>query len=102
MRGLSDWTFTENSKKLARQNGGRLYFGGMLMAHVFEALSIIKDIQDGAKLMTLVDACDPQTLSSFNAVAAFLKTDDYRMLCRRSPTSKYQSSGSCPSEYIET
>jgi hypothetical protein len=74
--GLGEWTFGQERKKLARQNGGRLYYGRMLMAHVYEALSIIKDIQDNPKLRALVDACDPETRLSFDAVAVFLTTSD--------------------------
>ena len=54
----------------------------MLMAHVFEALDIINGIQNSTKLKALVDACDPTTRASFNAVATFLKTGDYQMLLR--------------------
>jgi hypothetical protein len=76
--GLAEWTVTTERKKRARQNGGRLYYGRMLMAHTFEALSIIEEIEDNPKLKTLVQACDPMTHSSFDAVAAFLKTQDYK------------------------
>jgi hypothetical protein len=43
--GLAEWTSTTERKKLARQNGGGLYYGRMLMAHVYEALGIIKEIK---------------------------------------------------------
>jgi hypothetical protein len=61
MRAWGEWTDTLESRKLARQNGGWLYYGRMLMAHVFEALGIINDIQNSTKLKALVDACDPTT-----------------------------------------
>jgi hypothetical protein len=80
--GLGEWTSTHEPRKLARQYGGRLYYGRMLMAHVFEALSIIEDVQDSPKLKALVGACDTTTRASFDAVATFLKTDDYEMLLR--------------------
>jgi hypothetical protein len=80
--GLRDWTFTTEQKKLARQNGGRLYYGRMLMAHVYEALKIIEDIEGNPKLKALVQACDLKTQSSFDAVASFLNTPDYSMLGR--------------------
>jgi hypothetical protein len=54
----------------------------MLMAHMYEALSIIEDIQQGAKLRDAVQQCEGKTRSSFDAVAAFLRTDDYKMLLR--------------------
>ena len=49
--GLGEWTFTQEPRKLARQNGGRLYYGRMLMAHVYEALSIIEEIQNIPRLI---------------------------------------------------
>jgi hypothetical protein len=78
--GLGEWTVTQDRRKLARQNGGRLYYGRMLMAHVYEALKIVKDIQKNTKLKAIVDACDPKTRASFDAVAAFLTTPDFKML----------------------
>lgn len=80
--GLGEWTFTQERRKLVRQNGGKLYYGRMLMAHVYEALSIIENIQKSPKHMALVQACDPVTISSFLAVANFLTTADYEMLRR--------------------
>jgi hypothetical protein len=80
--GLNEWTSTTDRRKVYRQNGGRLYYGRMLMAHMYEALSIIEDIQQGAKLRDAVQQCEGKTRSSFDAVAAFLRTDDYKMLLR--------------------
>jgi hypothetical protein len=73
---------TTDPRKIYRQNGGRLYYGRMLMAHIYEALSIIKDIQQDTKLRAAVQQCEAKTRSSFDAVAAFLRTDDYEMLLR--------------------
>ena len=80
--GLGEWTVTQERRKLVRQNGGRPYYGRMLMAHVYEALSIIEDVQKSPKLKALVQACDPVTISSFETVATFLTTTDYGMLRR--------------------
>jgi len=80
--GLSEWTGTTDPRKVYRQNGGRLYYGRMLMAHIYEALSIIEDIQQDTKLRAAVQQCEAKTRSSFDAVAAFLGTDDYEMLLR--------------------
>jgi hypothetical protein len=80
--GLGEWTATADRKRLFRQNGGRLYYGRMLMAHVYEALSVIDDIQKDTKLRAAVKKCDAKTRSSFEAVAKFLGTDDHKMLLR--------------------
>jgi hypothetical protein len=80
--GLGEWTNTKDRRKVHRQNGGRLYYGRMLMAHIYEALSIIDDIEKDARLRQAVQECDPKTRSSYDAVAVFLGTDDYKMLLR--------------------
>jgi hypothetical protein len=35
--GLSEWINTTDPKKVARQSGGKLYYGRMLMSHLREA-----------------------------------------------------------------
>ena len=99
--GLGEWTATQERRKLARQNGGRLYYGRMLMAHVYEALSIIENIQDSPKLRMLVDACDPATRSSFNGVAGFLETADYGMLCRIRNNASFHYNGKLAVRAVE-
>jgi hypothetical protein len=81
--GLDEWTATlRNPKKKARQNGGRLYYGRMLMSHVFEALDIIKEIRSSSKLIATVQAADPQTRASFDAVVKFLSSPDFGLLAQ--------------------
>ena len=65
-----------------RRNGGKLYYGRMMMAHVYEALHIIEEIKGSVQLRAAVDRCDSKTGASFNAVAKFLDTDDYKVLSR--------------------
>jgi hypothetical protein len=80
--GLGEWIATDDYRKVQRQNGGKLYYGRMLMAHVYEGLTIIEDIQKSARLNEAVQKCDPQTRASFGAVAAFLGSADHEMLCK--------------------
>jgi hypothetical protein len=81
--GLGEWTARlRNPTKKARQSGGRLYYGRMLMSHVFEALDIIKEIRSNSKLMAAVRASDPQTRASFSAVAKFLSSRDFGLLAQ--------------------
>jgi hypothetical protein len=79
---LQEWDQTESRKKKARQNGGKLYFGRMQMAHVYEALLIIKEISETASLLQAVERCDSRTRRSFEVVAVFLNTEDFRRLLR--------------------
>ena len=57
--GLREWTV--NPKMLDRQQGGRLYYGRMVMSQVFEALETIKEIQKNNNLKRVVENCDPET-----------------------------------------
>jgi hypothetical protein len=79
---LQEWDTTKNPKKRVRQNGGKLYFGRMQMAHIYEALLVIKEIMETPTLMKAVERCDAKTQESFKRVTAFLGTDDYNILCR--------------------
>lgn len=79
---LQEWDKTEDRRKRVRQNGGRLYFARMLMAHIYEALLIIGEIKTSQSLMDAVGRCDRKTRDSFQEVAAFLDTDDYKVLLR--------------------
>lgn len=79
---LQEWDQTENRKKQSRQNGGKLYFGRMQMAHIYEALLIIEEIANSKSLMAAIERCDNRTRGSFEAVAKFLGTDDYKRLLR--------------------
>ena len=79
---LAEWEGTKDRKKDARRNGGKLYYGRMMMAHVYEALHIIEEIKNSTQLKATVDRCDSKTRASFDAVAKFLNSDDYKLLCR--------------------
>jgi hypothetical protein len=79
---LQEWDQTENPKKKARQNGGRLYFGRMQMAHIYEGLLIVEDISKTSKLKAAVDRCDTKTRRSFDEIAKFLNAPDYKILAR--------------------
>src|SRR6266481_3264610 len=73
---LQEWDQTENPKKKVRQNGGRLYFGRMQMAHIYEGLLIVEDISKTSKLKAAVDRCDAKTRRSFDEIAKFLNAPD--------------------------
>jgi hypothetical protein len=87
--GLREWTTTQDRRKLFRQ-GGRIYYLRMRMGHVYEALFIIKEIQNGPELKAIVQACDPMTRSSFDEVATFLTTADYKS-CSASGTTSHST-----------
>jgi hypothetical protein len=78
--GLQEWDATENPKKKNRKDGGKLYFGRMQMAHVHEALLIVKEIERKPSLKRLVDQCDAPTRESFATVVAFLSSKDFKFL----------------------
>jgi hypothetical protein len=79
---LQQWFNTEDKKKKQRQDGGKLYYGRMQSAHIYEALLIIEEIENTPSLKAAVDRCDVKTVKSFETVAAFLGTDDHKVLLR--------------------
>ena len=79
---MFEWERTEDKKKQARWRGAVLYFGRIQSAHLFEALDIIAEIKKDPDLINRVNCCDPQTIKAFNIVAAFIGTDDYRLLAK--------------------
>jgi len=76
------WERTTGHKKVARREGGKLYYGRMMHSHVYEALQIIDEIEKSPALMAIVGKCSAKTQSSFDALAKFLKSSDYTLLCR--------------------
>src|SRR5229473_7612655 len=59
-----------------------MYYVRMLIAHAFEALVVINKIRNDPALLKAVEACDRQTVASFNKVAARIGTAEYKMMRR--------------------
>jgi len=57
-------------------------YGGGGSTHLFEALSIIKEIKDDKDLMTAVERADRKTQESFASVAKFIESKDYGMMAK--------------------
>lgn len=79
---MSEWERTGEKKKKARWRGAVLYFGRIQSAHLFEALEIIAEIKKDPDLLKWVERCDPQTIKAFETVAAFIGTDDYKLMAK--------------------
>jgi len=77
---LQEWDTTENPKRKLRRDGGKLYFGRMQMAHIHEALLIVKEMKQTPSLKRLVERCDAKTRRSFDVVVAFLQSKDFKIL----------------------
>ena len=59
-----------------------MYFIRLQIAHIFEALDIIESIRASQQLTEAVHACDSRTRQSFDKVAAFVGTADYKRMLR--------------------
>src|SRR5262249_10372359 len=79
---MVEWERTEEKKKKARWRGAVLYFGRIQSAHLFEALDIIAEIRKDPDLLKRLERCDPQTIKAFETVAAFIGTDDHRLMAK--------------------
>jgi hypothetical protein len=90
---LYEWNTSTEKRKIVRRAGGRMYFVRVQMAHLFEALGIIKEIRDTPALMAEVERCSKKTQDSFVKVKAFVDTQDYGLLAeiRNSVTFHYDA-----------
>jgi hypothetical protein len=79
---LQEWDKTEDKKRKLRKDGGKLYYGRMQSAHIYEALLTVDEIAKTPSLKAAVFHCGGKTTRSFETIAAVLDTDDYKMLCR--------------------
>lgn len=80
--GMGRWQAEEKPSLQDRRTSASRYFLRQLMAHLFEALEIVREIRDTATYRRAVDICDAETRASFEKLVAFLDTDDYKMLLR--------------------
>lgn len=79
---MSEWEKSEEKNKKARWRGAVLYFGRIQSAHLFEALDIIAEIKRDRDLMHRVERCELPTIKAFEIVAAFIGTDDYKVMAK--------------------
>lgn len=79
---IDDWKRVTDSKRLHRQLAAQLYFVRILLGHVNEALSIIREISKSSSLRTAVDECDDLAINSFIAVEKFAFSDDSKRLAK--------------------
>lgn len=79
---LSEWDQTEDRLKKSRFHGGRMYFARMQLGHVFEAFDMVSEISKSDKLRELVSGADSATQTSFEKLAAFLGTEDHKVMAR--------------------
>jgi hypothetical protein len=79
---MVEWQNAEDRKKKARWRGGLLYFGRVQSAHLFEALSIVREIRDDPGLLAEVQRCDSETVKSFHTAAGVLGSPDFTLLAK--------------------
>lgn len=79
---LGGWMKEQPPKLVGRQPGAKMYFVRLIISHVFEALDVIKDMRDTPAMKAEVDKCDDEVKTAFAAVAAFIDTDDHKMMLR--------------------
>jgi hypothetical protein len=84
------WAAETRHKRKARLIPAQQYFVRILLSHVYEALTIIKEIDSNPKLRSAVDKCDRRTVSDFNALVAISKAEkEHLRLFRNRATFHY-------------
>jgi len=76
------WTEDPKTEREHRQRGAKIYFMRLQISHIFEALTIVEEIQDSPDLMKAVDRSDRFTRRGFAALLAFINSPDYRIMAR--------------------
>jgi hypothetical protein len=74
------WSQEQDRARSDRQASARVYFLRLQIAHVFEALSIIGEINRKPNLLSAVRQCDGRTQRSFEALVAVLSSEDYKIM----------------------
>ena len=62
---LTDWKQPQPQERRDLEVGARMYFVRIELAHLYEGLKIIEEIQASAMLRGLVEACDERTRDSY-------------------------------------
>ena len=70
---LSDWKQPQPEQRRDLEVGARTYFVRIELAHLYEGLKVIKEIQGTATLRALVDSCDDQTRNSYSELETYVE-----------------------------
>jgi hypothetical protein len=74
------WALTTELRRGFRRNGARMYFIRILMAHVYEALLIVREIAQTPKFRAAAEKCDAQTVAAFRDLEAFITSSEMKTL----------------------
>jgi hypothetical protein len=72
---IDEWSATENQKRIHRKGPATLYFTRVLLGHVFEALDVIREIDESPELLESVERCGGFALEAFHEVNAYRKLE---------------------------
>ena len=70
---LTDWKGAQPKERRDLEVGARMYFVRIELAHLYEGLKIIKEIQTSGSLRRLVDACDARTRDSYAEMEQYVQ-----------------------------
>lgn len=76
------WTEDAGKEREHRQRGAKIYFMRLQISHIFEAMTIVKEIRDTPDLMKSVDRSDSFTKKGFAKLLAFLDSPEYKLMAR--------------------
>jgi hypothetical protein len=79
---FGQWSAEQSRTRKDRQLNARLYFLRVQIAHVYEALSIINEVQRKPLLLAAVRRCDARTQQSYDRLVAHLATSQYKIMRR--------------------
>jgi hypothetical protein len=77
------WAEEEEHSRKHRERGGKIYFVRLQISHIYEALSIVKEIRDSPALMKAVERSSRRTQAAFEKLAQFIDSDKFEKIMGR-------------------
>jgi hypothetical protein len=72
-QALDDWKNTTDRARRDRKVGACMYFVRLQLSHLYEALEVIKEVEETPTLRALVDRCDTRARDSYTEVLAYTR-----------------------------
>jgi hypothetical protein len=83
MDALRRWTEEPIDQRRHRERGAKIYFIRLQVSHIYEAMTIVKEIRDSPTLMKAVDSSDLFTKRGFDRLITFMGSPEFQKVMGR-------------------
>src|SRR5262249_30101423 len=77
------WVEEQERSRKHRERGGKIYFVRLQISHIYEALSIVKEIRDSPALMKAIERSGRRTQTAFEKLVHFIDSDEFEKVMGR-------------------